>query len=65
MMPPARLTPNTQKARPGYRARFIFAYQIGSSLERDELRTSRHRALDSCLRMIFSENRCALFRIMR
>jgi hypothetical protein len=24
-----------------------------------------HRALACCLRMIFSENRCTLFRIMR
>jgi hypothetical protein len=35
------------------------------ALERDEIRLNRHRALGSCLRMIFSENRCTLFRIMR
>ena len=35
------------------------------TLERDGIRFNRHRALDSCLRMIFSENRCTLFRIMR
>src|SRR5690349_4172186 len=28
------------------------------------MRTNRHRARDSCLRMILSENRCTLFRIM-
>src|SRR5690242_10473061 len=27
------------------------------------MRTNRHRARDSCLRMILSENRCTLFRI--
>jgi hypothetical protein len=35
-----------------------------SSLKRDEIRMNRHRALGSCLSMIFSENRVALFRIM-
>jgi hypothetical protein len=35
-------------------------------LKRDDCRSSnRHRALAYCLRMIFSENRYALFRIMR
>jgi hypothetical protein len=34
-------------------------------LEHDELRTNHHRALAFCLRMIFSENRYTLFRIMR
>jgi hypothetical protein len=34
-------------------------------LGRDEIRMNRHRAPDSCLRMIFSENRFRLFRIMR
>jgi hypothetical protein len=33
-------------------------------LKRDEIGTNRHRALALCLRMIFSENRCTLFRIM-
>jgi hypothetical protein len=33
-------------------------------LKRDEIWMNRHRALGCCLRMIFSENRCALFRIM-
>ncbi|RXH00129.1 hypothetical protein EAS61_10730 [Bradyrhizobium zhanjiangense] len=33
-------------------------------LKRDEIRMNRHRALGCCLSMIFSENRCALFRIM-
>ncbi|MVT76838.1 hypothetical protein GPL20_27980 [Bradyrhizobium cajani] len=33
-------------------------------LKRDEIGMSRHRALGCCLSMIFSENRCALFRIM-
>ncbi|RXG89228.1 hypothetical protein EAS61_28105 [Bradyrhizobium zhanjiangense] len=32
--------------------------------KRDEIRMNRHRALGCCLSMIFSENRCALFRIM-
>jgi hypothetical protein len=35
------------------------------SLKRGDLRMNRHRALDLCLRMIFSENRFTLFRIMR
>jgi hypothetical protein len=34
------------------------------SLKRDEIWMNRHRALGCCLSMIFSENRCALFRIM-
>ncbi|TFV38106.1 hypothetical protein E4K66_16965 [Bradyrhizobium frederickii] len=34
------------------------------SLKRDAIRMNRHRALGCCLSMIFSENRCALFRIM-
>jgi hypothetical protein len=33
-------------------------------LKRDEIRMKHHRALDSCLGMIFSENRFTLFRIM-
>ncbi|MFW1442942.1 hypothetical protein ACEV7Z_23410, partial [Vibrio parahaemolyticus] len=33
-------------------------------LKRDDIGLNRHRALDSCLSMIFSENRYALFRIM-
>jgi hypothetical protein len=33
--------------------------------ERDEIRMIHHLALDSCLRMIFSENRFTLFRIRR
>jgi hypothetical protein len=33
-------------------------------LERDGIRLNRHRAPDSSLSMIFSENRFALFRIM-
>jgi hypothetical protein len=37
----------------------------GQALERNEIGQNRHGALDSCLRMIFSENRCTLFRIMR
>jgi len=35
------------------------------ALKRDDLRSNRHRALVSYLRMIFSENRCTLFRMMR
>jgi hypothetical protein len=34
------------------------------TLKRDEIGLNRHRALAPCLRMIFSENRFALFRIM-
>jgi len=34
------------------------------ALKRDEIRLNRHRALSFCLSMIFSENRCTLFRIM-
>ncbi|TFV35006.1 hypothetical protein E4K66_29425 [Bradyrhizobium frederickii] len=33
-------------------------------LKRDAIRMDRHRALGCCSSMIFSENRCALFRIM-
>ncbi|WP_210161416.1 hypothetical protein, partial [Bradyrhizobium liaoningense] len=35
-----------------------------AALKRDAIRMNRHRALGCCLSMIFSENRCALFRIM-
>ncbi len=35
-----------------------------TDLKRDEIRTDRHRALAYGLGMIFSENRCTLFRIM-
>jgi hypothetical protein len=35
-----------------------------ASLKRDEIKLNRHRALASCLSMIFSENRFTLFRIM-
>jgi hypothetical protein len=34
------------------------------ALKRDEIKLNRHRALASCLSMIFSENRFTLFRIM-
>ena len=34
------------------------------ALKGDEIGTNRHRALGFCLSMIFSESRCALFRIM-
>jgi hypothetical protein len=33
-------------------------------LERDDFSSNRHPALSFCLSMIFSENRCTLFRIM-
>jgi len=33
-------------------------------LKRDEIWMNRHRALGLCLSVIFSENRCTLFRIM-
>jgi hypothetical protein len=36
----------------------------GRRLKRDKIAMNRHRALGCCLRMIFSENRFALFRIM-
>ncbi|MVT74741.1 hypothetical protein GPL20_17145 [Bradyrhizobium cajani] len=39
-------------------------WRLGLPLKRDEIRMNRHRALGCCLSMIFSENRCALFRIM-
>jgi len=35
-----------------------------SALKRNEIWMNRHRALACCLRMIFLENRFALFRIM-
>ncbi|MBR0858980.1 hypothetical protein [Bradyrhizobium liaoningense] len=34
------------------------------ALKRDEIGMNHHRALGYCSRMIFSENRFALFRIM-
>jgi hypothetical protein len=34
-------------------------------LKRDDFSSNRHRALTSCWRMIFSENRYPLFGIMR
>jgi hypothetical protein len=40
-----------------------FTY-VGLALKPDEIRMNRHRVLASCLGMIFSENRFALFRIM-
>ncbi len=33
-------------------------------LKRDAIWMNRHRALDYCLSMIFSENRCTFFRIV-
>ena len=47
--------------------RYATLRSIGFSerpLERDDLSSNRHPALFSCLRMIFSENRYPLFRIM-
>jgi hypothetical protein len=35
-----------------------------TALKRDEIWMNRHRALGCCLRLIFPENRFALFRIM-
>ena len=35
-----------------------------AGLERDDFSSIRHLALSFCLSMIFSENRCPLFRIM-
>ena len=40
------------------------ARKVPAPLKRDEIGMNRHRALALCLGMIFSENRCALFRIM-
>ena len=34
------------------------------ALERDDFSSNRHLALSFCLSMVFSENRCPLFRIM-
>jgi len=39
-------------------------WEVGGSLKRDEIGLNHHRALASCLSMIFSENRYTLFRIM-
>jgi hypothetical protein len=39
-------------------------FKVKAAPKRDEIRMNRHRALGSCLGMIFSENRCTLFRIM-
>jgi hypothetical protein len=36
-----------------------------SILSRDQIAMIHHRDLACCLRTIFSENRCTLFRIMR
>jgi hypothetical protein len=41
-----------------------FLARAPARLERDGIRLNRHRALDSYLSMIFSENRHPLFRIM-
>ena len=38
--------------------------KLSPALKRDEIGLNRHRALALCLSMIFSENRCTLFRIM-
>ncbi|TFV42651.1 hypothetical protein E4K66_01255 [Bradyrhizobium frederickii] len=40
------------------------ARKLEFGLKRDAIRMNHHRALGCCLSMIFSENRCALFRIM-
>ena len=37
---------------------------VTATLKRDGIWLNHHRALASCLSMIFSENRCTLFRIM-
>jgi hypothetical protein len=50
------------RPEPGAR---ISANQNSPPLKRDSSSSNRHRALAYCLRMIFSENRCTLFRIMR
>jgi hypothetical protein len=44
--------------------RFVARLDPDDAQERDEIRLNRHRALESCLSMIFSENRFTLFRIM-
>jgi hypothetical protein len=38
--------------------------RFDKSLERDDFSSIRHLVLSFCLSMIFSENRCPLFRIM-
>jgi len=45
-----------------YRA--VYTVRLEGVLKRDEIGSNRHRALASCLGMIFSENRFTLFRIM-
>src|SRR5262245_21925111 len=50
--------------RSGPFARALILFSV-VRLKRDELRMNHHRALALCLRMIFSESRCTLFRIMR
>jgi hypothetical protein len=37
---------------------------VDALLKRDDFKLNRHHALDSCLSMIFSENRFPLFGIM-
>ena len=39
--------------------------RLSDSVELKRGGSNRHRALDYCLRMTFSEDRCPLFRIMR
>jgi putative peptidoglycan lipid II flippase len=56
-------------ARKPIPAKKAAAYQIGpapasKALERDNVSANRHPVLSFCLSMIFSENRCSLFRIM-
>ena len=42
----------------------LLTMRIEIMLERDDFSSNRHPALSFCLRMIFSENRYPLFRIM-
>jgi hypothetical protein len=59
---------NGAAARTARKSRAAMGQQVGADegagLKRDEIWMNRHRALGYCLRMIFPENRFALFRIM-
>jgi hypothetical protein len=56
-----------QNRAPGSRRVFLtrpVSTSLENALKRDDFSSNRHPALSFCLSMIFSENRCTLFRIM-